>query len=50
MGQCGRVKVLCWAMRELELSTARCVQMAFRNVCTFDLPMSMADPQALGKN
>ena len=43
-----------WAMRKVELSTARCVQVSFRNgrgcgLCIFDLPMSKADPQAMGK-
>ena len=43
-----------WAMREVELSTARCLQVTFRSgqgcgLCIFDLPMSKTDPQALGK-
>ena len=43
-----------WALREVQLSTARCMQVAFRNgrgcgLCIFDLPMSKVDPQPLGK-
>ena len=44
-----------WAMREMELSTARCRQVTFENgpgcgTCTFDLPVSKTDLQALGKH
>ena len=43
-----------WAMREMELSTARCKQVTFNDgpgcgTCTFDLPVSKTDLQALGK-
>ena len=43
-----------WAMLEVELSTAWCMQVSFRSgrgcgLCIFDLPVSKADPQALGK-
>ena len=43
-----------WAMREVELSTARCMQVTFLGGpgcgrCVFDLPVTKADPQALGK-
>ena len=43
-----------WAMREMELSTARCRQVTFNDgpgcgTCTFDLPVSKTDLQALGK-
>ena len=42
------------AMREVELSTARCMQVAFLNGegcgrCVFNLPVTKTDPQALGK-
>ena len=44
-----------WAMREMELSTARCRQVTFENglgcgTCTLDLPVSKTDLQALGKH
>ena len=43
-----------WAMWEIELSLARCMQVAFLGGpgcgrCVFDLPVSKTDPQALGK-
>ena len=43
-----------WAMREIELSTARCKQVKFFaglgcGTCEVDLPVSKSDPQALGK-
>ena len=43
-----------WAMREMELSTIRCSQVSFKagpgcGSCTFDLPVSKTDTQALGK-
>ena len=43
-----------WAMREVELSTARCMQVTFLGGegcgrCVFDLPVTKTDPQALGK-
>ena len=43
-----------WAMREMELSSARCKQVTFYDgpgcgTCTFDLPVSKTDLQALGK-
>ena len=43
-----------WAMREMELSTIRCRQVTFKvgpgcGSCTFDLPVSKTDTQALGK-
>ena len=42
------------AMREMELSTAKCKQVTFNDgpgcgTCTFDLPVSKTDLQALGK-
>ena len=43
-----------WAMREVELSTARCMQVTFLGGpgcgrCVFDLPVTKSDAQALGK-
>ena len=43
-----------WAIREVELSTARCMQVTFLGGegcgrCIFDLPVTKTDPQALGK-
>ena len=43
-----------WAMREIELSAARCMQVTFLGGqgcgrCVFDLPVSKTDPQAVGK-
>ena len=43
-----------WAMREVELSTARCMQVTFLEGegcgrCVFNLPVTKTDPQALGK-
>ena len=43
-----------WAMREMELSTIRCSQVSFKagpgcGSCTFGLPVSKTDSQALGK-
>ena len=43
-----------WAMREMELSTTRCRRVTFKvgpgnGSCTFDLPVSKTDTQALGK-
>ena len=43
-----------WAMREVELSTARCMQVEFLKGegcgrCVFNLPVTKTDPQALGK-
>ena len=45
----------CWsAMREIELSAARCMQVTFLGGhgcgrCVFELPVSKTDPQAVGK-
>ena len=43
-----------WAMREVELSTVRCMQVKFLTGegcgrCVFNLPVTTTDPQALGK-
>ena len=43
-----------WAMREVELSTARCMQVTFLGGpgcgrCVIDFPVTKSDPQALGK-
>ena len=43
-----------WALREIELSVARCMQVTFLGGpgcgrCVFDLPVSKTDPQSLGK-
>ena len=43
-----------WAMRAVELSTARCMQVEFLKGegcgrCVFNLPVTKTDPQALGK-
>ena len=41
-----------WVMREVELSTARCMQVEFLKGCgrcVFNLPITKTDPQALGK-
>ena len=44
-----------WDMREIELSTTRCRQVTFKvgsgcGSCTFDLPVSKTDTQALGSS